>query len=224
MELLHQKYPNFIKNPNMIEIGKFRSIYYKNTDTGNMQMGTVSVLLPYDYETKIFYTQMYEELINRFSVNAGQNMFRQPNGSHVIFELDNSAREEEARRRQQEEEARRRQQEEEARRRQQEEARRQQQEEARRQQQEEARRRQQEEARRRQQEEARRQREEEAEDEEEEEEEELPCPSKGLNPSRPVNREDFVKQTRLFHPDKNPGCVQDATEKFKILNNYRSYI
>jgi len=38
-------------------------------------------------------------------------------------------------------------------------------------------------------------------------------------PTKPTSRKDFFKQSMKFHPDKNPDCIDYATEMFKKLNN-----
>ena len=43
------------------------------------------------------------------------------------------------------------------------------------------------------------------------------CPSKGKLPQPCRMKKDYYNQTRIFHPDKNPGCIENSTEKFKIL-------
>lgn len=43
------------------------------------------------------------------------------------------------------------------------------------------------------------------------------CPSRGKEPHPPKDRTDFKSQALLFHPDKNPACVDAAGSKFKKL-------
>jgi hypothetical protein len=43
------------------------------------------------------------------------------------------------------------------------------------------------------------------------------CPSLNKNPIKCDTKSDYLKQVLIFHPDKNSGCVADATEKFKQL-------
>lgn len=49
------------------------------------------------------------------------------------------------------------------------------------------------------------------------------CKSKYLVPEQCVGntvekrKQHYRKQTAIFHPDKNNGCIDDATEKFKLL-------
>ena len=40
------------------------------------------------------------------------------------------------------------------------------------------------------------------------------CKSKDKEPTKPVDKQDFLDQTRIFHPDKNSDCVEEANEKF----------
>ena len=40
------------------------------------------------------------------------------------------------------------------------------------------------------------------------------CPSRDKTPS---TQKDYKDQLLIFHPDKNRGCIEDATEKFKFL-------
>jgi hypothetical protein len=47
----------------------------------------------------------------------------------------------------------------------------------------------------------------------------IQCPSLGIEPKKPVDKKDYLIQALLFHPDKNPDCVEDATTKFKNLGN-----
>ena len=42
----------------------------------------------------------------------------------------------------------------------------------------------------------------------------LPCPSKDQFPE---NCENKKQQWKMFHPDKNPGCLDQSTDKFKML-------
>ena len=46
----------------------------------------------------------------------------------------------------------------------------------------------------------------------------IDCPSQGLAPSSDCTTK--KKQWLVFHPDKNPGCMAQSTEKMKVLNNY----
>ncbi len=46
-----------------------------------------------------------------------------------------------------------------------------------------------------------------------------PCPSEGIEPINCEDKRDFIRQSRIFHPDKNPGCIDSSTEKFKTLSN-----
>jgi len=48
---------------------------------------------------------------------------------------------------------------------------------------------------------------------------ELGCPSSGQNPMPCKTRKDYLVQTRVFHPDKNPACKLSSTEKFKKLSS-----
>jgi hypothetical protein len=43
------------------------------------------------------------------------------------------------------------------------------------------------------------------------------CPSEGETPKSCVNKTHYRYQTRIFHPDKNIDCVEDATKKFQQL-------
>ena len=45
------------------------------------------------------------------------------------------------------------------------------------------------------------------------------CPSEGKDPVNCESKKDYLKQTRIFHPDKNPNCIEDATSKFQALQN-----
>ncbi len=45
------------------------------------------------------------------------------------------------------------------------------------------------------------------------------CPSKNMVPKVCETKKDFFKQSLIFHPDKNSGCYEEATEKFKLLQN-----
>tara|TARA_R110000772_G_scaffold204137_1_gene314298 strand:- start:88 stop:1887 length:1800 start_codon:yes stop_codon:yes gene_type:complete len=38
-------------------------------------------------------------------------------------------------------------------------------------------------------------------------------------PTKPTSRKDFFKQSLKYHPDRNPDCIDYATEMFKKLNN-----
>ena len=33
-------------------------------------------------------------------------------------------------------------------------------------------------------------------------------------------RKDYIAQSRIFHPDKNPDCIERANKKFQKLANY----
>ena len=43
------------------------------------------------------------------------------------------------------------------------------------------------------------------------------CPSRYKTPHPPVNKSDYLKETLIFHPDKNTGCNDSANEKFLKL-------
>lgn len=43
------------------------------------------------------------------------------------------------------------------------------------------------------------------------------CPSALKTPENCVKKSDFMKQARIFHPDKNTDCPEIATKKFQIL-------
>jgi hypothetical protein len=45
------------------------------------------------------------------------------------------------------------------------------------------------------------------------------CPSKGKKPQSCKTKKDYLKQTLIFHPDRNFDCQEKATEKFKKLQN-----
>jgi len=45
------------------------------------------------------------------------------------------------------------------------------------------------------------------------------CPSHGKEPVDCSEKKDYIKQTLIFHPDKNPKCIEDATAKFQALQN-----
>lgn len=45
------------------------------------------------------------------------------------------------------------------------------------------------------------------------------CPSKDKEPQVPIDDTNYKDQAQIFHPNQNTGCAEDATEKFKILNN-----
>jgi len=44
------------------------------------------------------------------------------------------------------------------------------------------------------------------------------CESNGKNPEPCKTKRDYYDQARVFHPDKNPGCKEDAEAKFKKLS------
>ena len=43
------------------------------------------------------------------------------------------------------------------------------------------------------------------------------CPSRDKTPYPPANKRDYLKETLIFHPDKNKGCSDSANEKFLKL-------
>ena len=45
------------------------------------------------------------------------------------------------------------------------------------------------------------------------------CPSKGKKPQSCKTKKEYLKQTLIFHPDRNFDCKEKATEKFKKLQN-----
>jgi hypothetical protein len=45
------------------------------------------------------------------------------------------------------------------------------------------------------------------------------CRSRDREPVNCNERNDYLKQTLIFHPDKNPMCIEDATLKFQALQN-----
>ena len=45
------------------------------------------------------------------------------------------------------------------------------------------------------------------------------CPSLGKEPVDCSEKKDYIKQTLIFHPDKNPKCIEDSTLKFQALQN-----
>jgi len=44
-----------------------------------------------------------------------------------------------------------------------------------------------------------------------------PCPSHNISPTACVNDSQYRHQAKIFHPDKNPGCVSSSTKKFMKL-------
>ena len=48
------------------------------------------------------------------------------------------------------------------------------------------------------------------------------CPSWGQQPKPCKNRQDYFRQTKVFHPDKNRDCENVALEKFKRLQGIPS--
>ena len=50
------------------------------------------------------------------------------------------------------------------------------------------------------------------------------CPSKNIVPKACETKKDFFKQSLIFQPDKNSGCYEEATEKFKLLQNICSSV
>lgn len=47
----------------------------------------------------------------------------------------------------------------------------------------------------------------------------LNCPSAFKTPAPCASRNEYIKQSLIFHPDKNSGCIKDSTRKFQILRN-----
>lgn len=45
------------------------------------------------------------------------------------------------------------------------------------------------------------------------------CPCRNVDPHKCETKKDYFKQSRIFHPDKNPGCKELAAEKMQLLNN-----
>jgi len=43
------------------------------------------------------------------------------------------------------------------------------------------------------------------------------CPSAKKEPQDCMSRGDYLRQAKIFHPDRNPGCSSTATEKFQVL-------
>ena len=43
------------------------------------------------------------------------------------------------------------------------------------------------------------------------------CKSKDKEPTKPVDKKDYLDQTRIFHPDKNSDCPEEAHKKFVRL-------
>tara|TARA_R110000803_G_scaffold8002_1_gene25747 strand:- start:20 stop:1420 length:1401 start_codon:yes stop_codon:yes gene_type:complete len=50
------------------------------------------------------------------------------------------------------------------------------------------------------------------------------CPAKDNKPKYTMNYKDFLKQSRFFHPDKNPSCQEYAKKLFEVLQNHYSKI
>ena len=50
------------------------------------------------------------------------------------------------------------------------------------------------------------------------------CPSSNKRPYRCADKRDYLSQSRIYHPDKNSGCRDSATEKFQALNNMCSNV
>ena len=49
------------------------------------------------------------------------------------------------------------------------------------------------------------------------------CPADQNFPKLCSNKQDYFKQSLMFHPDYNPGCVDQATEKFQTLGAVCNY-
>jgi hypothetical protein len=45
------------------------------------------------------------------------------------------------------------------------------------------------------------------------------CPSRGKTPQHCTTKKEYFKQARIFHPNNNLGCTEEAKEKFQLLNN-----
>lgn len=45
------------------------------------------------------------------------------------------------------------------------------------------------------------------------------CPSKGKLPQTCKTKKDYYKQALIFHPDKNPECIDNSTKKFQMLTS-----
>lgn len=45
------------------------------------------------------------------------------------------------------------------------------------------------------------------------------CPSYGREPVNCSTKKDYINQTLIFHPDKNPMCKEESTPKFQALQN-----
>jgi hypothetical protein len=45
------------------------------------------------------------------------------------------------------------------------------------------------------------------------------CPSNNKEPTSCINKQDYYRQARLFHPDRNKDCIASANAKMKVLNN-----
>jgi hypothetical protein len=43
------------------------------------------------------------------------------------------------------------------------------------------------------------------------------CPSRGIEPTQCNVKKDYLRQSLIFHPDKNKGCEAEATIKFQTL-------
>lgn len=52
----------------------------------------------------------------------------------------------------------------------------------------------------------------------------LVCPSEGKQPTRCNTKKDLIKQSLIFHPDKNRDCTADAKIKFQNLQNMCSHV
>ena len=48
------------------------------------------------------------------------------------------------------------------------------------------------------------------------------CPSFGKEPQCCTDKKQYLAQVLIFHPDKNPDCIGDATRKFQILGDLRN--